>query len=150
MGESGLQNFLSNQFPVEVYVQDTNEKHASSGVYSLDKNEWLTEPKREKLAKAKVNKSLIRSKVAKYIDYIDELYDEYKKGSNDEYKIEKISKVANKLWDAIKNERKSELNNGKSEISNGNIVFKCLRRLNYLDKLYNLKIQTYDNLNSLR
>lgn len=137
-------------FPVEVYVQDTNEEHASSGVYSLDKNEWLTEPKREKLAKAKVNKSLIRSKVAKYIDYIDELYDEYKKNSNDEYKIEKISKAANKLWDVIKNERKSELNNGKSEISNGNIVFKCLRRLNYLDKLYNLKMQTYDNLNSLR
>lgn len=137
-------------FPVEVYVQDTNEEHASSGVYSLDKNEWLTEPKREKLAKAKVNKSLIRSKVAKYIDYIDELYDKYKKCSNDEYKIEKISKAANKLWDAIKNERKSELNNGKSEISNGNIVFKCLRRLNYLDKLYNLKMQTYDNLNSLR
>ena len=60
-------------FPVEVYVQDTNETHASSGVYSLDKNEWLTEPKREKLAKAKVNKSLIRSKVAKYIDSIDDL-----------------------------------------------------------------------------
>lgn len=137
-------------FPVEVYVQDTNEEHASSGVYSLDKNEWITEPKREKLAKAKVNKSLIRSKVAKYIDYIDELYDEYKKNSNNEYKIEKISKTANKLWDAIKNERKSELNKGKSEISNGNIVFKCLRRLNYLDKLYNLKMQTYDNLNSLR
>jgi len=136
-------------FPVEVYVQDTNEEHASSGVYSLDKNEWLTEPKREKLANAKVNKSLIRSKVAKYIDYIDELYNEYKEKSNDEYKIEKISKAANKLWDAIKNERKSELNNGKSEISNGNIVFKCLRRLNYLDKLYNLKTQTYDNLNSL-
>jgi len=137
-------------FPVEVYVQDTNEEHASSGVYSLDKNEWLTEPKREKLAKAKVNKSLIRSKVAKYIDYIDELYDEYKKDSNDEHKIEKISKAANKLWDVIKNERRSELNKGKSEISNGNIVFKCLRRLNYLDKLYSLKIQTYDNLNSLR
>ena len=136
-------------FPVEVYVQDTNETHASSGVYSLDKNEWLTEPKREKLAKAKVNKSLIRSKVAKYIDSIDDLIKLYKDNKNDYYKVEKISDKANRLWDAIKNERKSELNNGKSEISNGNIVFKSLRRLNYLDKLYKLKTLTYDNLNSL-
>lgn len=136
-------------FPVEVYVQDTNETHNSSGVYSLDKNEWVKEPKREKLAKAKVNKSLIRSKVAKYADEIDALVKQYEKNKDDSHKIEKISKSAENLWDAIKNERKSELNNNKSEISNGNIVFKCLRRLNYLDKLYNLKTQTYDNLNSL-
>lgn len=136
-------------FPVEVYVQDTNETHASSGVYSLDKNEWITEPKRDKLANAKVNKSLIRSKVARYIDSIDELIKQYKENKDDSYKIEKISVEANRLWDAIKNERKNELNKGKSEISNGNIVFKCLRRLEYLDKLYNLKQQTYDNLNSL-
>lgn len=136
-------------FPVEVYVQDTNEAHASSGVYSLDKNEWITEPKRDKLAKAKVNKSLIRSKVAKYVDDIDELVSQYKNNKNDSHKIEKISKSVENLWDAIKKERKNELSNNKSEISNGNIVFKCLRRLNYLDKLYNLKMQTYDNLNSL-
>ena len=41
--------------------------------YLIPKNEWVKEPKREKLAKAKVNKSLIRSKVAKYADEIDAL-----------------------------------------------------------------------------
>ncbi len=137
-------------FPVEVYVQDTNESHASSGVYSLDKNKWLTEPKRENLAKAKVNKSFIRSKVAKYIDNIEELINDYKNTKNDNHKTEKVYAKSNKLWNDIKNERKKELSNGKSEISNGNIIFKCLRRLGYLDKLYNLKQQTYDNLNSLR
>lgn len=136
-------------FPVEVYVQDTNEAHASTGVYSLDKNEWLTEPKRDTLAKAKVNKHLIKSKVAKYMDNVDELIDLYKKYKKDNHKIEIIAHKANKLWDTIKNERKGELNKGKSEISNGNIVFKSLRRLGYLDKLYKLKTQTYDNLNSL-
>lgn len=136
-------------FPVEVYVQDTNEAHASSGIYSLDKNKWLTEPKRDNLAKAKVNKSLIRSKVAKYIDCIDDLVKEYTENKEDSHRIESVSQKANKLWDVIKNERKGELNKGKSEISNGNIIFKCLRRLNYLDKLYKLKTQTYDNLNSL-
>ena len=136
-------------FPVEVYVQDTNETHTSSGVYSLDKNAWLTEPIRDKLAKAKVNKHLIRTKVAKYIDSIDNLIDLYKKYRKDNHKIEIIAQKANKLWDSIKNERRGELNNGKSEISNGNIVFKSLRRLGYLDKLYKLKTKAYDNLNSL-
>jgi len=136
-------------FPVEVYVQDTNEAHASSGVYSLDKNEWLTEPKRDKLAKSKVNKHLIKSKVAKYIDNIDELIDLYNRYKNDNHKIEIIADKADKLWDVIKNERKSGLNKGKSEISNGNIIYKSLRRLGYLDKLWQLNSKTYDNLNSL-
>lgn len=136
-------------FPVEVYVQDTHEMHSSSGVYSLDRNEWVTEPQREKLASSKVNKHLIRSKVAKYIDEIDKLVNLYNKNEKDSHRIEIISQHADKLFDKIKNERRSELNKGNSEISNGNIVFKALRRLKYLDKLYDLKTQTYDNLNSL-
>ena len=136
-------------FPVEVYVQDTNETHTSSGVYSLDKNAWLTEPIRDKLTKAKVNKRLIRTKVAKYIDSIDNLIDLYKKNKKDSHKVEKISLMAKKLFDNIKNERRNELNKGHSEISNGNIVFKCLRRIGYIDKIYKLKTKAYDNLNSL-
>lgn len=136
-------------FPVEVYVQDTNETHASSGVYSLDKNEWLTEPIRDKLAKAKVNKHLIRTKVAKYMDSIDDLIDLYKKNKKDSHKVEKISLIAKKLFDNIKNERKNGLNKVNSEISNGNIIFKSLRRIGYLNKLYMLKTNAYNNLNSL-
>ena len=69
---------------------------------------------------------------------------------DNEFKVRKISEKLEKLWDTIKNERKSELNNDKGkEISNGNIIFKCLRRLNYIDKLYDLKTKTYDKMNSL-
>lgn len=137
-------------FPVEVYVQDVNEKHTSSGVYSLDKNEWVKEPERKKMATSKVNKNLIKNKVANYINKIDNLEDEYKKANNDEYKTRKLSEKLEKIFDDIKNERKKELNgNGGNEISNGNIIFKCLRRLNYIDKLYDLKTKTYDKMNSL-
>ena len=137
-------------FPVEVYVQDVNEKHTSSGVYSLDKNEWVKEPERKKMATSKVNKNLIKNKVANYINKIDSLEDEYKEAKGDEYKTRKLSEKLEKLFDDIKNERKKELNgNGGNEISNGNIIFKCLRRLNYIDKLYDLKTKTYDKMNSL-
>ena len=138
-------------FPVEIYVQDVNEKHTSTGVYSIDKNKWITEPEREKLASSKVNKTEIRNKVAKYVDEIDALEDDYKKSKDDEYKIRKISEKAEKLFDKIKKERKESLgkNNKSTEITTGNIIFKCLRRLKYLDKLYDLKTKTYDKMNSL-
>lgn len=138
-------------FPVEVYVQDTNEVHTSTGVYSIDKNKWITEPEREKLATSKVNKTEIRNKVAKYVDRIDSLENEYENSKNDDYKIRKISEKAEKLFDEIKKERRDSLNGNKksTEITTGNIIFKCLRRLNYLDKLYDLKTKTYDKMNSL-
>jgi hypothetical protein len=137
-------------FPVEVYVQDVSEKHTSTGVYSIDKNKWVTEPEREKLASSKVDKSEIRNKVAKYADEIDDLEDDYKKSKGDEYKIRKISEKAEKLFDEIKNERRNSLKGNKStEITTGNIIFKCLRRLKYLDKLCDLKTKTYDKMNSL-
>lgn len=135
-------------FPVELYVQDTKEKHASTGVYSLDKDKWIREPEREKLSKSKINKSLIKNKVAEYIDKIDKLLTIYK-GADSDYKIRKVSEDADKLFDEIKKERKSSLNDKEIEITNGNLIFKCLRRLGYIEKITTLMSDTYDKLNSL-
>lgn len=135
-------------FPVELYVQDTNEKHSSTGVYSLDKDKWIVEPEREKLSSAKINKSLIKNRVAEYIDKIDELLTIYKT-ANDDYKVRKVSEKAEKLFDEIKSDRKKGLEKTDNEISNGNLIFKCLRRLGYIEKLLDLKSETYDKMNSL-
>ena len=135
-------------FPVEVYVQDTNEKHSSTGVYSLDKDKWLVEPEREKLSTAKINKSMIKNKVADYIDKIEKLLTIYKT-ADDDYKVRKVSEKADKLFDEIKADRKKGLDKTDNEISNGNLIFKCLRRLGYIEKLVNLKSETYDKMNSL-
>lgn len=136
-------------FPVEVYVQDANEKHASSGVYSLDKNEWIIEPEREKLANAKVNKEYIREKVAKYVNLIDLLNEKFEEADGDEYKTRKVREKAEKLFKAIKAERTKEFDRGKGEISNGNIIFKTLRRMDYIGILMDIKRRCYDTLNSL-
>ena len=137
-------------FPIEVYVQDISEKHDSSGVYSLDRDKWLREPDRDVLASSKVNKEFIKNKVSDYVNKIDKLLYIYKKAKNDEYKLRKLSEKVEKLWDEIKNSRKIGFEkSGGKEINNLNIVFKTLRRLEYLDKLYDLKTKTYDKLNSL-
>lgn len=137
-------------FPIEVYVQDVNEKHDSSGVYSLDRDKWLREPNRDVLATSKVNKNYIKDKVSEYINKIDKLIYLYKKAKDDEYKLGKIAKITDKLWDEIKNSRKIGFEkSGGKEINNNNIIFKSLKRSGYLDKLYDLKTKTYDKLNSL-
>ena len=135
-------------FPVELYVQDSKEKHASTGVYSLDKDKWIVEPERDKLKNSKVNKTLIKNKVADYIDKIEEILTIYKK-ANDNFHIEEAGKKAKELFEKIKGERKGGLNAKNNEMSNGNIIFKCLRRLGYIEKLTNLIGETYDKINSL-
>lgn len=136
-------------FPIEVFVQDVNKKHTSSGVYSLEKDKWLTEPERDKLAKKKVNKNQIKNKVSEYTKKIDNLTDELKKSKGDEYKLRKVSESAEKLFDELKNLRKGDLNDADNEINEGNIIFKCLRRLGYIEKINDIISKGYNRLNSL-
>jgi hypothetical protein len=37
-------------YDVELYVQDINEPHHSTGVYSILKDEWVTKPKKQKIS----------------------------------------------------------------------------------------------------
>ena len=137
-------------FPVELYVQDTNEKHSSSGVYSLDRDTWIVEPERDVLATSKVNKKYIRDKVSEYMNQIDKLVYLYKKNKKSEYKLSKISEKSQRLWDEIKTMRKTGFEkSGGKELSNENVIFKSLRRNGYLNKLYKLKTKSYDILSSL-
>ena len=136
-------------FPVEVYVQDINKKHTSSGVYSLEKDKWLTEPEREKLSKKKVNKERIKKTVSQYTERIDKLVDDSKNTNGDNYKMRKVYEGAQQLFDEIKKLRREDLSDANNEINEGNIIFKALRRLGYIDKLDKIINKGYNTLNSL-
>ena len=138
-------------FPVEVFVQDVNERHDSSGVYSLEKNKWLIEPEREKLASSKVNKAFIKDKVSEYMNKIDKLEYLLNKSKDDEYRLRRVMEKSDNLFDKIKGERKIGFErSGGKEINNYNIVFKALKRNGYIEKLVNVKSMAYDKLNSLQ
>ena len=136
-------------FPIEVYVQDVDEVHTASGVYSLEKNKWVEEPERDKLAKVKVNKTNIKKVVSDYTKKIDDLLDLYKKEKTDNYKLEQIHKKAEKLFDEIKTNRRNSLDGKNTEITEPNIIFKTLRRLGYIEKLVDIITKCYNILNSL-
>jgi len=126
-------------YEVEVYVQDDNEPHTSSGVYSVMNDEWMVEPDR---VEPTFDWSDITKKAEGLMDQIDRALMLYK-----EKKYSDALQYIEKLKEKIRKFRKAGLDRA-GEFSSENIAFKALRRNNYLEKLSNLKHMAYDKLMS--
>lgn len=136
-----------HEFPIEFYVQDTKEKHASSGIYSLWKNEWIKEPKEGQLSSDDMDKNEIKSKISKYTKIIDDLEGKVKKGKIEDDILEAVDK-AKEVFKKLREARQEELlKNG--EMCVANIVFKWLRRFGYIEKLVKMQEYGYDKANSI-
>lgn len=126
-------------FEVEVYVQDENEPHMSTGVYSIMNDEWLTEPNR---VEPSFDWDDIVKKADGIMDQIERAVDIYK-----DRKYSDALQYIEKLREKIRKFRKAGLDRS-GEFSSENIAFKVLRRNGYLEKLSNLKHMAYDRLMS--
>lgn len=127
-------NLWTEKFPikvkghdVEVYVQDINEPHSSTGIYSLIKNEWLTKPIDKMIALDVAN---IQLKAADFMNAIDEISDSENK--------DEIVKEIDRIQEKLRNYRKGGLEK-EGEYSTENLVFKILRHTGYLEKLVEIK-----------
>lgn len=136
-------------FNVELYVQDSNEEHTSSGIYSLLDDEWKMTPDREKLASGRVNKKFIRNSVSVYTEKIDKLDKILKNKNNSRDRFKRIYDISDKIISDLKDTRKKSLDSTGNEISDGNIIYKSLRRMGYIDKIYAMRDYCYDKINSL-
>ena len=134
-------------FPVEVYVQDTNEEHTASGVYSLNRNEWVVEPVKDNIKAIKLDKYFIKEKTMKYIKIITSLKKQVDE-TNDDAELRLLSKKVKGTFDILKGLRKEGLK-ARGEMHPYNVIYKFLRRLGYLDILLDLKAKTYDKLKSI-
>jgi hypothetical protein len=135
-------------YPVELYVQDTNEKHNSSGVYSLERDEWAIEPDPSNVSTEGVNFDVVKDSVAKFTNKIDELTDMLS-DEQDLYMLSLIHNMAKLLLKGIKECRTKGFEKTDSEMNEGNLVFKSLRRNESIQKLYDIIHETYDKMNSL-
>lgn len=115
-------------FPVEFYVQDENEKHYSTGVYSLKDGDWVIKPEHNE---PDIDDSAVGEKAVEMMKLIDDVLD-----SNKASAVEKV-------MDKVKKLRKSGLEEA-GEFSTGNLVFKVLRNNGYLEKLSDLRTKTFD------
>jgi hypothetical protein len=95
-------------------------------VCSLLKNRWITKPRKVEF---EPDEEAIEEKAKSVMMAIDDLEKEL-----DEDKYEKYKEKVGKVWDKIKNYRKSGLEEEGGEFSIGNLVFKLLRRNNYIKK----------------
>jgi hypothetical protein len=127
-------------FDVEVFVEDSDVKGISGGVYSILNDEWIKKPQKEKF---KVEKSEIIKNAKKWIRLIDNLI----KHLNGE-DVETIRNSVKVIKDKLKKFRVSGLNKG-GELGLENLVFKVLRRNGYIDKLYNIPMDIIDKKLSL-
>ena len=119
-------------YNVEVYVQDVDEKHVSSGVYSILNNKWVVEPKKDTF---NIDEKIILDKSENFIKKIDRIINSPKTSDV----LTKVDDLRKKL----KEFRQSGLETG-GEYSYENLTFKLLRRNGYIEKLLNFKNQVID------
>ena len=120
-------------FDVEIYVEDIDEEHISSGVYSILDNKWVIKPQKKK---EMIDERTILEKGDEYANLIDSLPEKAENGIN-------IVDQINDISDKLKKFRKTGLESG-GEYSYENLTFKLLRRNGYIEKLHNLKKKYLD------
>jgi hypothetical protein len=116
-------NIKINGHDVEIYAQDMNDGFTKDqGVFSLTDNNWIAEPVNQEI---NLDNPHILKKVQEYIEKIDSLI-----ASNAE------EESFQKLKDKFKDMRSTDIKK-YGEFSHGNLIFKELRNLGYLDKMNN-------------
>jgi predicted nucleotidyltransferase len=127
-------------YEVELYVQDTNEPHISTGIYSVLFNQWLDEPEKEEV---KIDEKTLSDKVNSWTDKIDMLLSEV-----EEMELVDALNILSKFKDKLKEYRNSGLES-EGEYSYENLVFKFLRRNGYIQKLFDFQNELVDRKLSL-
>ena len=107
-------------YDVELYAQDAEEPHISSGVYSVMNNKWINIPKKMNL---EIDKKVLEDKIQNWTEKID--------SSVEDGDVKSLESIKDKL----KKYRQSGLDDG-GELSYENLVFKYLRRSGHIEKLF--------------
>ena len=122
-------------YEVELYAEDVNEEHFSTGVYSVLFDEWVEKPVKEDV---KIDKQMLKNKAQSMMDKIDSVMDAAKKENYDN-----AIKYIDSFKEKLKKYRSAGLEKD-GEFSYENLVFKVMRRNGYIDKLFDFKNKLMD------
>jgi len=137
-------NIFLKGFEVEIYVQDTNEEHISTGVYSVQNDKWNLKPEREMTAKFPVDQPNIEKKADDIVFQIDRA----EKLLKDDKLTDALDAI-DRLKQKVRNLRKTGLSKDDGVYSVENLAFKTLRRSGELERLSTLKNKAYDKSMSI-
>ena len=135
-----LHDILVKGHEVEIYVQDEQEPHVSTGVYSLMDDRWLVKPKKVRPAIDRHTATKKMKQMAREVDKLSRLYDNGRHKEAFDY--------AEHLKEKLKRMRRAGLD--RSGIySPENLAFKMLRRSGDIEQLFSVYTQAYDKIHSL-
>ena len=132
---NSLRNITVKDFEVEIYVQDEEEPHFASGVYSVMYDEWIVEPKQEEVI---LDSHKILSKSKQWMEIIDTI-----ETMAETKEIDDSMNDIQRFKDKLKKYRGEGLKD-KGEYSYENLAFKFLRRNGYLKKLNDVRNELID------
>ena len=133
-------DILIKGYEVEIYFQDSNEAHISTGVYSVQNNEWIAKPTPESVS---IDYANVKKKAQDISDRIDHIA----KMMTDE-EGDAVLDAIDRLKAKVRDMRKTGLE-GAGQYSVENLAFKVLRRSEELGRLSDLKAKAYDELMSI-
>ena len=128
-------------YDVEIYVENINETHHSSAIYSIVNQEWLIPPRKYRSSIDFLSARQKADDIEFQVNIVQNLIDVHK------FKI--ALKNIERLKKKIKNMRRAGLESSQQEFSVENIAFKILRRDGILEKLSDLKNTAYDDMMSV-
>jgi len=135
-----LHNIMVKDHEVEIYLQDAQEPHVSTGVYSLIDDRWLVKPNP---TEPEIDEETALKKMKGFAREVDKLVAIYARGA-----YEEAFAFAERLKEKLKRMRRGGLETG-GVYSPENIAFKMLRRSGDIEQLFDTYTRAYDKIYSL-
>jgi hypothetical protein len=127
---------------VELYAQDINEPHVASGLYSLLKGEWITEPKYDPPS---IDPMDVWRKVEAYSTEIEDIEKDLS-GADEAESRDAMARISAIKQKVMKSRKEGLAKNGEFSIEN--LVFKKMRNAGMLEKLIDLEAIAYSRVYS--
>lgn len=127
---------------VELYVQDIEEPHTSSGLFSLLRNEWIRVPKP---TDPQIDYRDVDVKFHGFVNDIHELENKLSTSVSSEEEARELYDHTQRVKSRILKSRKEGLANS-GEFSVENLAFKKLRNEGYIEKLIDLISKAYSKI----
>jgi hypothetical protein len=129
-------------YDVELYVQDEDEPHTASALFSLLNNEWIKKPVYDPPS---IDERDVEKKYNGIVSDIEQIHSRLMIDSVLPTNARQLYKRCIKLKAKIFKMRKEGLAKG-GEMSIGNLAFKKLRNEGYIEKLINIISKSYDKI----
>ena len=129
-------------YDVELYVQNEDEPHTASALFSLLNNEWIKKPVYDPPT---VDEMDVDKKYHGIVSDIENLHSRLMISADLPTNARQLYKRCVKLKDKIQKMRKEGLSKG-GEMSIGNLAFKKLRNEGYIEKLIDIISKSYDKI----